>query len=209
MIIRTGSDGSRKPRPRKSPRPVKGQQIPLSSRMVALIVLGCAAAFVLGGCLLFKWLRIIYFHLVEKQPYEEHSEFMLIFGLFGLVGAPAVGWIKFRRLRAGRRIVVGADRFQIVEGSGDDLRVLVSVPYENIEVMKLKRQDSGDQLDFEFTDTNDPETYVAGADIEENFLNTGYHYSLTERHQEPMEEIEILINRAWKKWRKARRPDAE
>jgi hypothetical protein len=200
------NDSARKSGPRasrkKTPSPVPGEQIRLSVRVALLCVLAIAA-YTAGAAAVLVWTAgDAYQYLFHKGPVPED---LLVRTL--LAGstffAPVFAVHQVRKVRRERRIIIGADRLQIVEGRGDDAHVLVSLPYANIESLKCTEVGYWHKLDFEVYDTNDPDTYFAGTDIETNFRTLGHHYEIMEGYQLPMDEIEDLIRRAWKKWEKA------
>jgi hypothetical protein len=170
--------------------------------MAVWCILGFAAWAVAGGCVLVWIAGDAYEYLYHKGPAPEDPVVRLLIA-GSTFATPVFAARQVRKLRRGRRIVIGADRVQIVEGRGEDAFVLVSLPYANIESLKCTEVGYWHKLDIEVSDTNDPETYFAGTDIEENFRTLGHHYEIAEGYQQPMDEIEDLIRRAWKKWEKA------
>jgi hypothetical protein len=203
MIVSDDSGKRADPPRKKRPKPVPGEQIRLSKRMTLWCLLGFAVWGVGSGILLGVVLQEAYEYAFHNGPAPDPFV-RLIIGGGGVVGAPLLSYRLLWKVRRGRRIVIGTDRLQIVEGLGEDTTVLVSVPYANIEVLKCVEIGYWHQLELEVCDTHDPETYFAGINIEENFRTLGHHYEIAGGYELPMEEIEALIRHAWKRSRKKR-----
>lgn len=204
MIVSDDSGKRADPPRKKRPKPVPGEQVRLSIRMTLWCLLAFAVWGVGSGILLGVVLEGIHANVFHDGPAPEDPFIRLIIGGGGVIGAPLVSCRLLWKVRKGRRVIVGTDRLQIVEGLGEDITVLVSVPYANIEVLKCVEIGYWHQLELEVFDTHDPETYFADVNIEENFRTLGHHYEIAGGYELSMEEIEALIRQAWKRWRKKR-----
>jgi hypothetical protein len=197
MIIR--DDSPREPDPQRfgedPPQPVEGEVIRLAAGGAALRLLGIVAAVAWGVFLLLLLALKALLALGAGAPEDGELGALVLLGVCAGFAVPVFAYLLVRKLQAGRRIVIGADRVQIVEGRGADVRVLVSIPYENIEALEQTRVDFGYRVDFELEDTHDPQTYLPGADVEANFLTHGYHYAITETCQKTPEQI---FRRLWR-----------
>lgn len=206
MIIRDDSAGRRPRAHDRRPKPVRGEVIRMSRTSAYVQLIGCAIAVGFGALITVLWcLSQVNAVGGEREP---PALVHLALGVACVATPAGYAYTLARRLRGGRRIVIGADRVQVLEGRGADTTVRASVPFENIETVRCTRVDFGYRLDFELYDVDDPDTYLTGTDADASYREHGYHFAITESYCESMEWLRAEIRDARKRWRK-RNPESD
>lgn len=78
-----------------------------------------------------------------------------------------------RRVLASSRLIIADDRFQIVEMNFGNERVVLEVPFENIDKIRFERRNRAAQLGIDLIDTSDPYTYARWRTF---YLSKKLHY---------------------------------
>lgn len=187
---------------RQRPEPVEGAEIGMSLRAASFGLFGLSLLFAWGAGLFFLLARNTYDHAVHGEPLkgDKSPGFVLMFSLGLMCGAAVMARSTILRLRRRRRFLLGEDRVQLVEGRGDERRVVISIPYENIERMKCTRAFANVySLEIALYDVGDSATYLPGVNVEENYRTHKCHFRVTDQFNEPMPKIYSQIQRLRKK----------
>jgi WD40 repeat protein len=159
---------------RHTAQPIEGTVIPASGaklyRIIGLLGVSLLAS---GGWFYYDWLN----HTINIT-----SAFFAIVSLVGLLAAPVAAG---RHLFSQRRLVIGADRLQVLEG---ETTVVVQVPYRNLRRIGMY-ESYGACLGIEVADRNDPDTFWSRFHSSQSF---GFHLALSD-FMEPPEALQKMI----------------
>lgn len=88
------------------------------------------------------------------------SRFGFVFGVAGIAASVSFALWFLRSLRKSQRIIVGEDRYQVVEKVEDVDAVVVEIPYRNIAQVKRSRTAHGVQVELLLADPTDQDTHL-------------------------------------------------
>lgn len=158
------------------PEPIHGEEIPTSTAKALGAVAVCALLCVYGVALLGLMINAAFFDPeADKQVDKFHVWFAIAVAVLSLIN----GKRTFDSWRAGRRVILGADRLQIIEGYGESAVVKMQLPYWAIEKIEFQNFAFGlGHINVVLSATQDPVLYVPGVDIEAEYLKSGRHCRL-------------------------------
>jgi hypothetical protein len=179
-----------------APAPVEGVVFRRSTvKMVGLIALN-VLLFLLGLWLI--WAKVMGRVLFADQ---EVTWWGLLIGIGVVLLAPVWVALLLRSWWVRRRLVVGADRLQVVEYlRGRDI-VVLQIPYANLAEFKYEAPDEwGRRIGIDLRRLDDPETYSRRGDFAINQGSEGRHYSIGGGYRGGLRKIAAEIRRAYDQW---------
>jgi hypothetical protein len=178
--------------------PIAGVVYPRSTiKTFGLILL--AMLFFPVGCFL-VWAKIRTEFYGPGPGGREITWYGLLLGIVGVVGAPIMVYQLARSLWVRRRLVIGADRLQILECRGSDDLVVMQIPFANIMNVQYDVTTTERRVAIDLLDPDDAESYGDGADFRVNANILGRHYCITEAFRGGAAEIAAEIQKTMKIW---------
>jgi hypothetical protein len=124
----------------------------------------------------------------------------LIIGIMAVLSAPAMAATMVRSLWFQRRLVVAADRLQMVERHGGQDVVVLQIPYANVAWMGYEVTPRERRVGIDLLRLADPDTYAKGENFEMNSGIHGRHLCIVAGYQGGPRAIGTVIERAFAEW---------
>lgn len=177
---------------------------------VAGVVFGRSAVkafgFIVLNVLLFLfgvfliWAKVTNQVLGSGQDTRQVTWWGLLLGVGAVLSAPYMIGALVWALWVNRRLVIGADRLQVVEYLGGQDTVVLQIPFSNIAEVKYEATQTERRVGIDLRRLDDPETYAGS----ENFLNnaaaTGRHFCITGGYEGGPRAIATAIAQASERW---------
>ena len=172
----------RKKKAQAPPTPVEGEVIGVSTLAMIGMMIVCGILTLVGlGAL------AVYFAVAGTGVW------VLVLGLVLLVFGPAGIAMGVIRMGAKERLILGADRFQVVNRiKGEDV-VMIQIPYANIAGLVFESGDQSNRIGIELADLTDPETYERDPTFESTKSVRGNHYVLDGGYTEALGTIYEML----------------
>lgn len=196
--VRPPSGGSAVPTDAPCPEPVPGRSFE-SSPGKGLGQLFTGLFFVALGGLIVAW-RLSGFVLGNRRPswvITIAAGFCVLMGGFFAVTAVA------QMLRK-RRVVVGADRVQVLERAGGAEVVVAQVPYANVVGIGVESTDTGPHVNVALADRAAEGTFDSAGLVRAWLNGEGHSLMLENHYRGTPQELATAIDDAALEWRQAR-----
>jgi hypothetical protein len=104
------------------------------------------------------------------------SIWALIMGLFLLVICPLAVALGVHQLKIKERLIVGADRFQVVHRLQGEDKVVTQIPYANISAITYTHGTQQNHVGIDLSALDEPGTFEKNNAFETNKQINGFHY---------------------------------
>ena len=168
---------------KKKPQVVPGTVIGVSALMMG-VMMATMAIFSVGGIgMVLAWLFT-----------KDSSIWLLVVGLLAVVICPAAIAMGVYRLRIKERLILGADRLQIVHRIQGEDQVIAQVPYANVALLRWEGGKQSNYVGIDIADLAEANTYEKK---DQDFSTTksarGFHIVIDPGYAESLATIYAML----------------
>jgi hypothetical protein len=139
--------------------------------------------------------------VLDPGPNAKHVTWWgLLIGIGAVLAAPAMIVLLLRSLWVKRRLVIGADRLQVVEHLVGEDTVVLQIPYSNIAEFKYEATKTERRVGIDLLQLDEPETYARSENFQVNGQVEGRHFTISGGYRGGPRAIATAIERAYAKW---------
>jgi hypothetical protein len=167
---------------KKKPAQVSGYVIRVSVlKMIGMMAVATVLSLVGLG-------MVVYWFATEGA-----SIWVLTMGLLMLVFGPAGVGLGIYQLKVKERLIVAADRFQIIHRVQGEDEVVTQIPYSNISKITCERGSQRNHVGIDLAELDRPETYQKSNNFETIKSVNGFHCVIYEGYTEALETIYEML----------------
>ena len=171
-----------KPAKKKQPRVVQGTVIGVSTLAMVGMMVVMVILTVAGLGMVIAWFAT-----------KDASIWLLLFGLFMVLIGPAAIGVGIYRMKIKERLILGADRFQIIHQIQGEDQVITQVPYANISKLQFEQGTQSNYVGIEIADLADASTYSKKNVFDAIKGVRGFHIIIDPGYTEALETIYHML----------------
>ncbi|HZZ42612.1 MAG TPA: hypothetical protein VFE58_06720 [Tepidisphaeraceae bacterium] len=192
--------------PPPAPPAVQGTLIGRSASKTVVMLGVNALLFVFGAFLV--WAKMTGLTLDAGSQPKQVTWWGYLIGMAGVLLTPVACYRLLRAFWVRERLVIGADRLQVIERRPEGDAVTLQIPYKNIADVRYETTSSDRRVSVTLHDVNDPATYALRPRFRETHEATGRHLHIGSGYRSGPREIAAALQGAFVAWGGRLSPDA-
>jgi membrane protein YdbS with pleckstrin-like domain len=166
------------------------QAVPVEGDVIGLSALAMIASMTV--CAILTLVAIVGL-IAYFTPGSGLSVWALVAGIAVVVLCPLIVLFQVHLLKVKERLVLGADRFQVLHCVGGEDVVVTQIPYANIKEVTFESGGNQRRVGIDLHDMEEPQTFQTKGDFEITRNLNGFDYVIGGGYKEPLESIYQML----------------